>query len=137
MPRAAGVLFTLHPVYGTGEFMSVEAVHGAGEALVSGVVDPTAFKVDLRTEALSRESHKKQMVKLVQSALLSGLEEQPTSAEERDADPLSVKELWELVETGKKIASFFGAPQDIEFVVGPDGMVRLYFVTFCVKFNCF
>lgn len=48
-----------------------------------------------------------------------GLREVPTTDAERSNDPLSADEIWKLVQVGKKIALFFGAPQDIEFVVDP------------------
>ena len=44
-PQAAGVLFTADPVTGNRKVVSVEASVGLGEALVSGLVNPDAYKV--------------------------------------------------------------------------------------------
>ena len=44
-PQAAGVLFTADPVTSNRKVASVEASFGLGEALVSGLVNPDAYKV--------------------------------------------------------------------------------------------
>ncbi len=46
---AAGVLFTADPVSGNDGVLVVEAVPGVGEALVSGVSDPSRYVVDRQT----------------------------------------------------------------------------------------
>ncbi len=44
-PQAAGVLFTADPITGNRKVASVEATFGLGEAMVSGMVNPDAYKV--------------------------------------------------------------------------------------------
>ncbi len=76
------------------------------------------------------------MVKLVQAAAAAGLQEVPTSEAERSSDPLSAAEIWNLVETGKRIAVRFGAPQDIEFVVDPAGALHIVQTRPVTRFAC-
>src|SRR6185295_7250474 len=44
-PQAAGVLFTADPVTSNRKVVSVEAILGLGEALVSGLVNADVYKV--------------------------------------------------------------------------------------------
>ncbi len=87
-PQAAGVLFTADPVTGNRKVVSVEASFGLGEALVSGMVNPDAYKV--------RDG--KVVTKTV------------------GAKPaLTERQVVRLAELGRRIEAHFGRPQDIEW----------------------
>jgi pyruvate,water dikinase len=87
-PQAAGVLFTADPVTGNRKVVSVEASVGLGEALVSGLVNPDAYKV--------RDG------KVVTKAI--------------GAKPmLTERQVVLLAELGRRIERHFGRPQDIEW----------------------
>jgi pyruvate,water dikinase len=87
-PQAAGVLFTADPVTGNRKVVSVEASVGLGEALVSGLVNPDAYKV--------RDG------KVVTKAV--------------GAKPaLTERQVVLLAELGRRIERHFGRPQDIEW----------------------
>jgi len=87
-PQAAGVLFTADPVTGNRKVVSVEASLGLGEALVSGLVNPDAYKV--------RDG--KVVAKTV------------------GAKPvLTERQVVRLAELGRRIEAHFGRPQDIEW----------------------
>ena len=58
-PQAAGILFTADPVTGNRKVASVEASFGLGEALVSGLVNPDAYKVrdgEVVARAIARQA---------------------------------------------------------------------------------
>jgi len=95
-PRAAGVAFTRHPHDPTA--MLVESHAGRGDALVSGIVTPDAF-------VLERDS----------GEIRSG----PVQASLGAADLALVASL------ARRIEAILGAPQDVEWAIGPEGPVVL------------
>jgi len=94
-PRAAGVAFTRHPEFD--DVLLLEAHAGRGEALVSGRVKPVAYLVDRTTRV--------------------ALEPVPSL--------LSPAELRRLVDLALHAEALFGAPQDVEWAMGPEGAVLL------------
>ncbi len=87
-PQASGILFTADPITGNRKIVSVDAVFGLGEALVSGMVNPDAYKV--------RDG--KVVTKTV------------------GAKPaLTERKVVRLAELGRRIEAHFGRPQDIEW----------------------
>jgi pyruvate,water dikinase len=88
-PQAAGVLFTADPVTGNRKVVSVEAVAGLGESLVSGLVSPDGYQV--------RDGE-----------VVAGPERQEQSA-------LTDAQVVRLAELGRRIEAHFGSPQDIEW----------------------
>src|SRR5438045_1328024 len=88
----AGVLFTADPITGTRRRVSVDAVRGLGERLVSGQVNPDHYVVDARDGAIV----------------------------ERRGDTLDDARLRELAATGMRIEEHYGRPQDIEWAYAKD-----------------
>ena len=96
---ASGVLFTADPVSGDRTIVTVEAVRGLGESMVSGRAHPA--RVKLRGEVVL----------------------------ERTANPpgdevLSDAQALELARLGRRVEAHFGLPQDIEWCISAAG-VRL------------
>ncbi len=83
----SGVLFTADPVTSDRKTMSVDAVQGLGEALVSGLVTPDTYKI--RNGGI-----------VSKRAGMQALEDE---------------QLLQLAGIGKKIEAHFGSPQDIEW----------------------
>jgi phosphoenolpyruvate synthase/pyruvate phosphate dikinase len=94
-PHAAGILFTADPVTSNRKVASVEAGFGLGEALVSGLVNPDAYKV--------RDGE------VVAKAVA---QEQPA---------LTDAQVVRLAQLGRRIEAHFGLPQDIEWCLVDDG----------------
>lgn len=90
--EASGVLFTADPVTGDRKVACIDAAAGLGEALVSGRINPDAFKV--------RDG---QVVEMPGEACLT------------DAQAVRLAAL------GRRIEAHFGAPQDIEWCLDRDG----------------
>jgi pyruvate,water dikinase len=86
-PTASGVLFTADPVTGHRATVMIEAVAGRGDALVAGTATPERIRV--RGERIV----------------------------ERGVPALSEAQIDELVRVGRRIATYAGAPQDLEWCI--------------------
>jgi rifampicin phosphotransferase len=93
VPQASGVLFTADPVTSNRKVVSVEAVSGLGEALVSGLVNTDVYKVR-DGEIIDRKR--------------------------RDQPALTDAQILRLATLGRRIEAHFGRPQDIEWCLADD-----------------
>jgi phosphohistidine swiveling domain-containing protein len=101
---AAGVLFTANPVTGTRTETVIDASRGAGQAVVSGTVNPDHFVLDTAT---ARVLHR-------------------TPAGPAAGRPsLSDAQLSELTSLGDRVQRLLGGPQDAEWVIDAGGEVWL------------
>ena len=101
----AGVLFTANPVTGTRTETVINASVGAGQAVVSGAVNPDQFTVDTATAAVLRRAR-------------------------GNGDPalgfsLTDAELGELTRLGEAAQRLLGSPQDAEWVIDAAGKAWL------------
>ena len=99
-PQASGVLFTADPLTSNRTVACVEAVFGLGEALVSGQVQPDAYRV--------RGGR-------MEVTMATGREDPPVLAE---------AQVLQLVELGRRIEAHLGRPQDIEWCLA-DGVFQI------------
>jgi pyruvate, water dikinase len=97
-PLKSGVIFTADPVSRRRDRMIIEAVFGLGEQVVSGTVTPDHYIVD-HSANIKREHIVNRRV-------------------------LEPEEMRELVALGSKLATHFGAPQDIEWAIA-EGKIYL------------
>jgi pyruvate,water dikinase len=97
-PRLSGVLFGVDPVSGRSDRRVVSAVEGGPQALVSGEVDGTRYLLGPRGRTV-----------------------------EVDGEPvgLSGRDRRALARLARRAAGTFGAPQDIEWALAPDGRLWL------------
>jgi rifampicin phosphotransferase len=100
----AGVLFTANPVTGTRTETVIDASRGAGQAVVSGAVNPDHF--------------------VLQTATARVLHSTPGGPAGRPPC-LSDAQLGELTSLGDRVQHLFGSPQDAEWVIDPGGRVWL------------
>ena len=91
--EASGVLFTADPVTSNRKVVSVEAVPGLGEALVSGLVNADVYRV--------RDG-------------------QVTERQPKGQPVLTDAQLVRLAALGRRIEAHFGCPQDIEWCLAGD-----------------
>lgn len=104
----AGVAFTVDPLTAAPEIV-IEAVEGAGEALVSGRASPRRIRVDKNSyeiRALSGKREDGTVPKAQPSALLSALPPALPSEYARRIARLAVE-----------VERYFGSPQDIEWAL--------------------
>ncbi|MCR5889183.1 hypothetical protein LRS06_15705 [Hymenobacter sp. J193] len=120
----SGVLFSTWPEYPME--MTIHALWGFGEALVSGAQQPDEFYLRKATGELTHQqlADKAQRLAVVLGA--AGLHQAPVAAEEQLAPSLSPAELTQLHTLGQQLETAMGGPQDVEFVV--DEADRLWVV---------
>ncbi|WP_017592845.1 PEP/pyruvate-binding domain-containing protein [Nocardiopsis potens] len=120
--EAAGVMFTADPVAGTRNRAVIEAAPGLGEAVVSGAVDPDRFTVDLSTGRILQRR--------------PGARPAPEGPGQTGAGAgggsgrgpalcLADGQVRALARLGERVERLYGAPQDIEWAIGPDGAPQL------------
>ncbi|MDQ0822956.1 phosphohistidine swiveling domain-containing protein [Arthrobacter sp. V4I6] len=101
----AGVLFTANPVTGTRTETVIDASPGAGQAVVSGTVNPDHFVLDTATAWV--------------------LHRTPGGPEHARPPSLSDAQLSELTSLGDRVQRLFGTPQDAEWVIDAAGRIWL------------
>lgn len=116
-PDAAGVMFTADPTHGDRKVISVEAIFGLGEALVSGLVNADAYKV--RDGAIVSKVIGNKQLAIAPSAT-GGTEQRALPPERRAQPTLTDLQVLRLARLGRKIEAHFGRPQDIEWCLVDD-----------------
>jgi phosphohistidine swiveling domain-containing protein len=112
--HASGVIFTLNPLTGNEEEMTIEAAWGLGEAVVSGRVTPDRYRVNfIDGEVVSREVANQSVVLVADRA--GGVREESLPHERRDTPVLTDEQLLELARLGDEVQILYGHPQDIEW----------------------
>ena len=114
--EAAGVLFTADPGSGRRTRSVIDAAPGLGEAVVSGAVNPDHVVVDADGTIAEYRAGDKTVA--IRSAADGGTERAAGSGTAR---ALADDQVAELVALGRRVADRFGAPQDIEWAIDPDG----------------
>jgi pyruvate,water dikinase len=118
----AGVMFTLNPVTGSTEELTITASYGLGEAVVSGLVTPDTYAVAKRAMTISRVSIGTKEQKVVQRD--QGTMVVPTATGEQRRPCLSDSMVLEIARVGVAVERHYGRPQDIEWAVA-DNRVHL------------
>ena len=117
-PEAAGVLFTADPITSTRKVVSVEAIFGLGEALVSGLVNADMYKVR-DGEIISKQIATKQVA--IHASPSGGTQEDAIDPERQEEPALTDAQVVRLAQLGRTIEAHFGHPQDIEWCLDDDG----------------
>jgi pyruvate,water dikinase len=117
--EAAGVIFTMEPVTNESK-ITIEAVYGLGEAVVSGEMTPDYYLVDKESFTILEKQIVEQDWQLVKSSESdSGVDgtnvKLPVSDELRKEQKLSDDEIISLAKLGAKIEDHYQFPQDIEW----------------------
>ena len=120
--ESAGVLFTANPVTGHRGQLVIEASWGLGEAIVSGQVTPDQWIIDADSGDVveTRVGTKEVMT----AARAGGTETVAVTPEQQERLALEPAYVARLAELGRRVASHFGVPQDIEWVLA-DGQLSL------------
>ncbi|MBI3408033.1 MAG: phosphoenolpyruvate synthase [Planctomycetes bacterium] len=109
----AGVGFSINPVSGRMDRMSIDANFGLGESVVAGECEIDHFELDKASLAAVEQSigHKSTMV----TAQADGAAERPVPPELADQPSLDGAQLRAVGDLLKKVEAHFGWPQDIEW----------------------
>jgi pyruvate,water dikinase len=116
--EASGVMFTIEPVTSDSNHIIIEAVHGLGEAIVSGEVTPDLYIVDKKTTKIVSKKTARQELQLVRNPGAVGEEaniwvEMPP--EEQTRQKVTDEEIVKIARLGKKLEEWYKFPQDIEW----------------------
>lgn len=117
--EAAGVIFTMEPVTNESK-ITIEAVYGLGEAVVSGEMTPDYYLVDKEHFTILEKQIVEQDWQLVKSSEsdsgVDGTNVRLTVSDElRKEQKLSDDEIISLAKLGAKIEDHYQFPQDIEW----------------------
>ncbi|HDR7793977.1 TPA: phosphoenolpyruvate synthase [Bacillus luti] len=111
-PEASGILFTADPITSNRKVLSIDASFGLGEALVSGFVCADNYKV-------KEEKIVDKMIATKKIAIYGrtggGTETQQIAPNQQEVQTLTEQQILQLARIGRKIESYFGCPQDIEW----------------------
>lgn len=111
-PQVSGVLFTADPVNGNRKVVSVDASFGLGEALVGGLVNADNYKVK-EGKIIDKMISCKQIQILPAEG--GGTIQQDIEISRQNTPALTDEQVISLNDIGRKIAAYFGQPQDIEW----------------------
>ncbi len=123
MAETSGILFTADPLTGHRHTLTIDASFGLGEALVSGLVSPDAYRVDKRTRAiLGRQIADKEIAIFPEKN--GGTRQERISATQRTQTVITDAQILALTDMGCKIEAHYSTPQDIEWAIA-DGQIYL------------
>jgi pyruvate, water dikinase len=116
----SGVMFTVEPVSSDRSKITVEAIAGLGEALVSGETSPDMYIVDKESLRILEKHIAVQDTQLARTASgagkgLADISWQPVPDAVRNSQKLTDEEIVKVAEIGKRIEKHYGFPQDIEW----------------------
>jgi pyruvate,water dikinase len=118
--KAAGVMFTIHPVTGEEDKIVIEGSWGLGEAVVSGSVTPDTYVVDKRTLKILEKRIAEKTHEVVRDPSSGQTVKVEVPPERRKAPCLTDEEVVKLAELALKIEQHYGHPQDIEWAIDRD-----------------
>jgi pyruvate,water dikinase len=116
--EAAGVMFTVEPITSDRSRITIEAIHGLGEMLVSGDVTPDHFVVSKDKLHIIEKEVKKQEWKLIRNEKGKGEDANMKivlTPEEQAQQKISDEDIIALAKIGKRLEDHYQFPQDIEW----------------------
>jgi phosphohistidine swiveling domain-containing protein len=123
-PERSGVLFTCEPISGDPARVTVNAVHGVGEGLVSGLLAADSWVLDKADgRVLSQEIGEKES-RLVRDSEQGGTREQALEPGQGSLPCLGPEDLRRLAELGRRIERLYRRPQDVEWAL-KDGKLHV------------
>lgn len=116
----SGVMFTVEPVTSDASKITIEAVYGLGEAIVSGEVSPDLYIVEKESLGILSMATTPQERMISRADLSDGSHETanawlPVASELVNAPKLTENEIRELARIGRRVEEYYGKPQDIEW----------------------
>jgi pyruvate,water dikinase len=118
--EVSGIMFTINPITGDRSGVMIEAVHGLGEAAVSGMVTPDSYIVSKSPlavlEAAVTPQHE-QLVYTPDQEDEAGEHNtwQPVDPALQEQRKLNDEQILELTALGVRVEDHYGVPQDIEW----------------------
>ena len=118
--KAAGVMFTIHPVTGERDKVVIEGNWGLGEAVVSGAVTPDEWVVDKNTLEILERRIVEKTVEYIRDPKTGKTIHAEVPPERRKAPCLTDEEVKKVAELGVLIEKHYGRPMDVEWAIDRD-----------------
>jgi pyruvate, water dikinase len=112
----SGIMFTVNPATNNPAEIVIEAVHGLGEYIVGGKVNPDLYVVDKKSREIKTVEVKRQTIGLFRDDKGKNVELK-IPAHEQNQRVIPDTHVKELARYGKKIEGHYGKPQDIEWAI--------------------
>jgi pyruvate,water dikinase len=115
---SSGVMFTIEPNTSNKDTITIEAVLGLGEMIVSGDVTPDHYVVEKKSLKIIEKQIKKQEWKLVKKAGAHGKADNvkvDLTKEEQARQKISDEDILFLAKIGKTLEEHYEYPQDVEW----------------------
>lgn len=122
--ESSGIMFTANPITGHRQEICIDAGFGLGEAMVSGIVTPDTYVVDMRNNKIIRKQLGEKQSKII-SNKDGGVEKVDVIDINSDKQVLDDSTILKLSSYGKKIENHYNSPQDIEWCIENE---KIYFV---------
>ncbi len=116
-PEVSGLMFTMDPVTGNRNTISIDASFGLGEALVSGIVSADSYQVREGKIVKKQIAEKKKAVYPVREG---GTVIKELAPEFQNKQALSDDKILELAQLGQRIEKHYFSEQDIEWCLAGD-----------------
>ena len=115
--QSAGVAYSIHPVTGRSNQVTINAVPGLAAPLVDGTVKPDQYVVEVTDEGQPIRIRRRILARKFERLLVSsdGLRTDPLSGAATLQSSLTDVQLFSLAETAKHIERSFGQPMDLEW----------------------
>src|SRR5690606_21835463 len=116
----SGVMFTVEPVTSDASKITIEAVYGLGEGIVSGEISPDLYLLHKESLQITNKTVTPQDRMFVKSGASDGHHEGANAWVEvpenlRQEQKITDDEIRELARIGRAVEKHYGAPQDIEW----------------------
>ncbi len=116
----SGVMFTVEPVTSDSSKITIEAVYGLGEGIVSGEISPDLYMVQKESLRILDTTIVPQERMIARSPSSDGSYEGanawlPVPADDVHQQKLTLDEIRELARIGRDVEAHYGGPQDIEW----------------------
>jgi pyruvate,water dikinase len=123
--EASGVMFTLEPETSDTSRITIEAIRGLGEMIVSGDVTPDTFILSKEEMTIIRRDVRKQEWKLIRNKSGHGDKANikvPLTPEEQSQPKINDRDILTIAKIGKRLEDWYKHPQDVEWAKEGDNI---------------
>lgn len=115
--RSAGVAYSIHPVTGRSNQVTINAVPGLAAPLVDGTVKPDQYVVEVTEKGTPTRIRKRNLARKSEHLTISkeGLRTDPLDDASQDRSSLTNDQVFSLARTTKEVEEAFGYPMDLEW----------------------
>jgi pyruvate,water dikinase len=120
--EVSGVMFTLDPISGNREMVTIEAIYGLGEPLVSGEITPDLYIVEKGSGQIYKQIISEQTW-MLKANDINYTPDQPNNTQisispsTQETPKLTRTQISKLTQTAISIHNYYGMPQDIEWAI--------------------